>query len=78
MNLHKKSIDTSRDARSSDGWDELARAARSHRAIRARQAGEPAPADLLAPGIADGLEGMAFVDACVRSSARDGAWTALP
>ena len=25
MNLHKKSIDTSRDARSSDGWDELAR-----------------------------------------------------
>jgi predicted dehydrogenase len=34
------------------------------------------PGSLL-PGIADGLAGMRFVDACVRSSAADAAWTTL-
>jgi len=36
----------------------------------------PDPAAAL-PGIDDGLAGMAFIDACVRSAARDAAWTAL-
>lgn len=44
-------------------------------AIRAHQAG--APADTLVPGIEDGLKGMRFIDACVRSSARNAAWVTL-
>ncbi len=44
-------------------------------AIRAHAAGEPAMG--LLPGIADGVEGMAFIDACLRSSARNGAWVSL-
>jgi predicted dehydrogenase len=33
--------------------------------------------DTVLPGIADGLAGMRFVDACVRSSRADAAWTKL-
>ncbi len=29
------------------------------------------------PGISDGVEGMAFIEACVKSSARNGKWTKL-
>jgi predicted dehydrogenase len=46
-------------------------------AIRARQAGAPTPPEVLVPSARDGLEGVAFVDACVRSSARGGAWVRL-
>ena len=45
-------------------------------AIRARAAGQAIPEGVLFPGVADGLEGVAFVDACVRSSARGGVWVA--
>ena len=41
--------------------------------IRAMRLEQPAPTFLL-PGIYDGLEGMRFIDACVRSSRADGAW----
>ncbi len=51
--------------------------AEAARAIRARQAGAPPPADVLYPTIEDGVAGVAFVDACVRSSARNGAWVNL-
>ncbi len=34
-------------------------------------------AGTLVPGIADGLDGMAFIDACVRSSGRNAAWVTL-
>lgn len=44
-------------------------------AIRAAQAGQT-PATLL-PGVQDGLAGVQFVDACVRSSARNAAWVPL-
>jgi len=44
------------------------------RAIRARQAGGAPEADVIFPTAADGVAGVAFVDACVRSSRRDGAW----
>nr|WP_319386452.1 Gfo/Idh/MocA family oxidoreductase [uncultured Roseibium sp.] len=43
--------------------------------IRARQAGKKT--DSLVPGISDGLAGVQFVDACVRSSARNAAWVKL-
>ena len=46
-------------------------------AIRAAKAGVAVPEDVLFPGIEDGIEGVAFVDACVRSSADDGAWVKL-
>jgi len=46
-------------------------------AILARRDGEEAPADSLLPTVRDGLQGVAFVDAVVRSSRADGAWTAL-
>ncbi|RKF08325.1 gfo/Idh/MocA family oxidoreductase [Oceaniradius stylonematis] len=46
-------------------------------AIRAVSAGEPVPDDVVYPTAHDGLIGVAFVDACVRSSKRDAAWTRL-
>ncbi len=43
-------------------------------AIRAHQSGtSPAP-EVTYPSLAEGLAGVAFVDACVRSSAKNGAW----
>ncbi|WP_099824821.1 Gfo/Idh/MocA family protein [Oceaniglobus indicus] len=47
------------------------------RAIRAHRNGAPVPDGVMFPTIDDGLEGMAFIDACVRSSKRDGAWVTL-
>ncbi|WP_242679103.1 Gfo/Idh/MocA family protein [Rhodobacter calidifons] len=47
------------------------------RAIRAAKAGTPVPEGTTFPGLKEGLEGVAFVDACVRSSARNGAWVSL-
>ncbi|MBV7379051.1 Gfo/Idh/MocA family protein [Maritimibacter dapengensis] len=44
------------------------------RAIHAHRAGTALPDDLLFPTIDDGLDGMRFIDACVRSSASDSAW----
>ena len=46
-------------------------------AIRAHREGKGAPGDVTFPGISDGLLGMSFVDACVRSSERDAAWVSL-
>lgn len=51
--------------------------AEAARAIHARKAGRPLPEGVVFPTLADGVAGVAFVDACVRSSARDAAWTAL-
>ncbi len=45
--------------------------------IRARM-GETAPAPFEHPGIDAGAAGMAFIEAAVASSAREGAWTAVP
>ncbi|MBO6756592.1 MAG: Gfo/Idh/MocA family oxidoreductase [Roseibium sp.] len=44
-------------------------------AIRSHQSGQTN--DTLVPGIEAGLAGMKFVDACVRSSARNAAWVTL-
>ena len=46
-------------------------------AIRAARTGSPPLAETLFPTLGDGLWGMRFIDACVRSSARDAAWVAL-
>ena len=46
-------------------------------AIRAHQRGEPAPEGVDLPTLEDGIEGVAFVEACVRSAARDAAWVEL-
>ena len=46
-------------------------------AIRAHQAGKPVPDGVIYPTVEDGLIGVAFVDACVRSSSRNGAWVRL-
>ncbi len=51
--------------------------AEAARAIRARLAGQDIPSDVVFPTIRDGVTGVAFVDACVRSSARNAAWVAL-
>jgi predicted dehydrogenase len=52
-----------------------AEAARAIRAAR-RTGGKP-PKGVLFPTIEDGVEGVAFVEACVKSSRKDGAWTSL-
>ncbi len=51
--------------------------AEAARAIRARRDGAPVPAEVVYPTIEDGVAGVAFVDACVRSSSRNGAWVTL-
>jgi predicted dehydrogenase len=51
--------------------------AEAARAIRAARGGGKADAEVIYPTVQDGLEGVAFVDACVRSSKKNGAWTAL-
>ena len=43
-------------------------------AIAAKRNGLPVPADVVFPSVQDGLKGVEFIDACVRSSARDAAW----
>ncbi len=43
-------------------------------AIRAHQSGQPRPEGVVFPTVQDGLAGVTFVDACVRSSKRNGAW----
>ena len=47
------------------------------RAIKARREGRKPDKDVAFPGIADGVAGMAFIEACVKSSARNGRWTKL-
>lgn len=51
--------------------------AEAGRAILARRDGRTLDAAVSFPGLKEGLEGVAFVDACVRSSAKNGAWTKL-
>jgi predicted dehydrogenase len=46
-------------------------------AISAKRQGQPLPADVCYPTVLDGLKGVQFVDACVRSSARNAAWVRL-
>lgn len=46
-------------------------------AIRAARQGGPVPPGVEFPGIEEGLEGMRFIDACVRSARADAAWVAL-
>ena len=45
------------------------------RAIKARRAGKRPDKDVQFPGIEDGVAGMAFIEACVKSSAKNGKWT---
>lgn len=47
------------------------------RAILARREKRAPDLAVTFPGLREGLEGVAFVDACVRSSARNGAWVRL-
>jgi predicted dehydrogenase len=51
--------------------------AEAARAILARRAGTSPDPAVTFPGLAEGVEGVAFVDACVRSSARNAAWVKL-
>ena len=46
-------------------------------AIIAKRSGMPVPAEVTYPTIQDGLKGVQFVDACVRSSKRNAAWVKL-
>lgn len=51
--------------------------AEAARAIRAAREGRQPDADVLYPTVDDGVTGVAFVDACVRSSEADGKWASL-
>jgi predicted dehydrogenase len=46
-------------------------------AIKAMRAGKKLPKEIVFPSVEDGLWGMRFVDACVRSSKKNAAWTKL-
>ncbi len=56
-----------------------AEAARAIRAVRKKggQGGGKLPKEVIFPTVTDGVEGVAFVEACVRSSKKNGAWTKL-
>ncbi len=45
------------------------------RAIKAARVGKKPDKDVAFPGIKDGIEGMAFIEACVKSSKANGKWT---
>ncbi len=45
------------------------------RAIKAKRMGKKVDKDVQFPGIEDGIAGMAFIEACVKSSAKNGKWT---
>ncbi|MCB8836463.1 Gfo/Idh/MocA family protein [Aurantimonas sp. VKM B-3413] len=45
--------------------------------IRAADEGRAPPEGLCLPTIEDGIDGLAFIEACVKSSREDGAWVAL-
>jgi predicted dehydrogenase len=45
------------------------------RAIEAKRAGKKVDKDVDFPGIEDGVKGMAFIEACVKSSTKNGKWT---
>ena len=47
------------------------------RAIKAKRSGKKPDKDVAFPGIADGVAGMAFIEACVKSSEKNGKWTKL-
>jgi predicted dehydrogenase len=51
--------------------------AEAARAIRAAQAGTAPDSAVIFPTVADGLAGIKFIDAAVRSSAANGAWVRL-
>jgi predicted dehydrogenase len=51
--------------------------AEAARAIRGMRDGGKIPDEVLFPTVEDGVEGVAFIEACVESSSRDGAWTKL-
>ncbi len=51
--------------------------AEAARAIIARRDGSALDPAVTFPGLKEGLDGVAFVDACVRSSKRNGAWVSL-
>ena len=51
--------------------------AEAARAIRAARSGAGADKDVVFPTVQDGVEGVAFVEACVKSSKKNGAWTKL-
>jgi predicted dehydrogenase len=46
-------------------------------AINAKKAGKRVDPEVLYPAIEDGVEGVAFVEACVASSRRNGAWISV-
>jgi predicted dehydrogenase len=45
------------------------------RAIVARRSGKKPDKEVMFPGIEDGVAGMAFIEACKKSSAKNGKWT---
>ncbi|MDX8347341.1 Gfo/Idh/MocA family oxidoreductase [Cognatiyoonia sp. IB215446] len=51
--------------------------AEAARAILAHRTGAPTPSDVIYPTVQDGLKGVQFIDACVKSAKRNAAWVAL-
>jgi hypothetical protein len=51
--------------------------AEAGRAIIAARDGSPPDSAVAFPTVEDGVKGVAFVEACVRSSSRDAAWVKL-
>ena len=48
------------------------------KAIIAKRQGQAVSSDIVYPTVSDGLKGVQFIDACVRSSEKNAAWVTLP
>jgi len=51
--------------------------AEAARAIVARRNGNPVDKEVIYPTVEDGVKGVAFVEACIASSRRNGTWVKL-
>ncbi len=51
--------------------------AEAARAIRSHRTGQATPSDVTFPTVQDGLDGVEFITACVKSSAKNAAWVSL-
>ena len=46
-------------------------------AIRAKREGKATPAEVYFPGLDEGIAGMAFIEAAVKSSKKNGVWVKM-
>ncbi|HSK39261.1 MAG TPA: gfo/Idh/MocA family oxidoreductase, partial [Arenibaculum sp.] len=52
--------------------------AEAARAILAARGGRAPDPDVVFPTVEDGVKGVAFIEACIKSGRKNGAWVSMP